>query len=132
MTKMCFYWLEQSERSKRSDQLLYLVGAEREAINFYILVRFCCTYLVLCYSTLLYATLRYSTLLYATLRYATQKLPTSKQIKNNNMILHLHLFCQTNTKMNNKLYNLDFYSVGCSTRSLRSNHVPHQLCLTYI
>jgi hypothetical protein len=85
-------------------------------------------YATLRYSTLLYATLRYSTLLYATLRYATQKLPTSKQIKNNNMILHLHLFCQTNTKMNNKLYNLDFYSVGCSTRSLRSNHVPHRRC----
>jgi hypothetical protein len=35
-----------------------------------------------------------------------------------------------NTKMNNglivtkKFYNLDYYSVGCSARSLRSNHVP--------
>jgi hypothetical protein len=35
-----------------------------------------------------------------------------------------------NTKMNKGLivtknfYNLDYYSVGCSARSLRSNHVP--------
>jgi hypothetical protein len=35
-----------------------------------------------------------------------------------------------NTKMNKglivtkKIYNLDYYSAGCSARSLRSNHVP--------
>jgi hypothetical protein len=42
-------------------------------------------------------------------------------------IVHLAAFLK-GLILTKKIYNLDYYSVGCCARSLRSNHVPHLKC----